>query len=66
VCAAMTTDFDRGEYLTVEQVADLWGVKPAAVRKAIRANRLTAKRAPGGRRYWIHQRDAMLRSTDQK
>lgn len=64
--AAMTTDFNRGDHLTVEQVADLWGVTPASVRKAIRTGRLPALRAPGARRYLIHKRDAMPRPVDQK
>jgi hypothetical protein len=25
---SMTTDFNRDDYLTVEQVADMWGIRP--------------------------------------
>jgi excisionase family DNA binding protein len=62
----MTTDFNRDDYLTVEQVADMWGIRPNSVLKAIHRGRLPAMRAPAGRRYFIHKRDAMPRPVDQK
>jgi hypothetical protein len=39
---SMTTDFNRDDYLTVEQVADLWGIRPNSVLKAIHRGRLPA------------------------
>jgi hypothetical protein len=57
----MPDDYERDDYLTPRQVAELWGVTPQAVRIAIKQGRLKAiiVGPPGSRvpRYLIHKRD---------